>query len=1114
MLRFIKGRCGSGKTEWIRRKIKELAQAGQDKLMLLVPEQYTFETERALLGLLGESLFPAVQVTSFTRLTDLVFRQTGGLAGRRLDDGGRAILMSLALDEVKDRLSLYRRQSGTIELVHLMLEAEKELKMCCVPPEGLSEAAGRLEDGNLQRKMQETALILEAYEALVERSFVDPLDDLTRLTDTLAVHPFFRGYSVLVDAFNGFTGQENKVLECILTQAEELYITLCLGESDRETLFSPVQRTESTLKRMAKRHGAAIAVPLRLEPGKRFHGDGLRALERGIYRTDKSVQQLQCPEVQLFQAATPYEEAEYIARTIRRLVMTEQYRYQDFEVIARTTETYQGILDPMLEKYEIPYFMDIPQMLDAKPLMNLVLSAFDLVVGGWSSDDMFRYLKTGLTGLGTEEISLLENYALLWTITGKKWREPFTSHPDGFSAQYSDRDKQRLQQLEELRIRAVEPLARFGARIQNTTGEQTARAVYRLLEEMKTAEHLKQLALKLEEDGKYGLAEEQLRLWDMLMEILDQTALVLGEHPIAPRRYAELLKLVINSRDIAFIPQGLDQVTVGTADRTRSAAPKIVFLAGAVEGEFPRSPVASGIFSDAERRLLIEMGLPLYDSLEQLAVEERYLAYLAAASPSDRLFLSWYSASVSGSAKSPSSLVRETVRILPNLTVLDDNTLDQRETVWARQPAFEQAARLWLSNSRFSETLKQYFIGQEAFSSKLDAVRRAALSRPIRFEDPRNARRLFGEHMQVSASQVEKYYLCRFQYFCRYGLRAKERRPATFDALEYGSLMHYLLEHALKSHTPQEWEALSRDEVRQEIDALLEAYVQECLGGWQDKTSRFRFLFTRLASTAELLLLHIVKELGQSEFQPEDYELRIHQGEEIPALTIALPGGGTVEVEGKVDRVDVMRRHGKSYVRVIDYKTGAKEFKLSDVLYGLNMQMLLYLAAIWQNGGEHYGSVVPAGVLYMPASRPVINSERGDSEEKAEKEKEKKLRMNGLVLDDPEVIAGMEHKAQGVFIPVALKDGQPAKLDAVVSLAQMGRIVKHMETLVAKMAASLQRGDIAAVPASGEYEACTYCPYRPVCGHEENGTTRPVDKWDREQVMKELGEQTAGKEEA
>lgn len=1114
MLRLILGRSGSGKTHWIRHKIKELAASGCQKILLLVPEQYSFETERALLQLLGESLFQTVQVTSFTRLSDFVFRQTGGLAGRRLDDGGRAILMSLALEEVKDQLSLYRRQSGSIEMVHLMLETEKELKMCSVPPEGLLKAADSLEQGNLQKKMKEAALILETYHALVQRSYIDPLDDLTRLSKALWEHPCFQGYTVLVDAFHGFTGQESKVLECILKQSQDCYVSLCLDEvhAKGEDLFSPVKRTESQLKRMAKQHGIPIAVPIRMEPGRRFQGTGLRVLERQIYRRVKEVFPSEVDDISLFSAATPYEEADYVARTIRRLVMEKGYRYREFEVIARSTDRYQGILNHALEKYEIPYFMDEAEMLDTKPLMNLLLSAFDVVTKGWNSDEIFRYLKTGLAGLDIEEISLLENYVLLWSISGKKWREPFTAHPDGFSSEFTDDEKQRLNQLEELRLRTVEPLQRFGARIQSATGEQIARSAYRLLEEIETARHLKQLSTALEEDGSFGLAEEQSRLWDLLMGILDQTALVLGDHAIAPQRYAELLKLVINSGDIAFIPQGLDQVTVGTADHTRSAAPKVVFLMGAVDGEFPRTPVSSGIFSDAERRLLIDMGLPLYDSLEQLAVEERYLAYLAVTSPSERLYLSWYTASSAGSAESPSSLVRETLRILPKVPRKDAVSLDLRETVWAKQPAFEQTARLWSDNSRFSETLKRYFSLQPEYGSRVEAIRRAALSRPVKFEHPGNAKRLFGEHMKVSASQVEKYYLCRFQYFCRYGLRAKERRPASFDALEYGSLMHYLLEQALKHHTPDQWEALTRPQVKLEIEGYLEEYVQTFLGGWQDKTPRFRYLLSRLADTAELLLTHMVKEMGQSDFQPEDYELRIQQGGEIQPLVIGLPGGGVVEVEGKVDRVDVMRRHGKSYVRVIDYKTGVKEFKLSDVLYGLNMQMLLYLAAIWQNGGERYGDVVPAGVLYMPANRPTINSERKNGEESDQKELGKKLRMNGLVLDDPEVISGMEHNAQGVFIPVALKDGKPAKTEAVASLSQMGRIVKHMETLVTDMAIQLSQGEIPAIPVSGEYDACAWCPYRPVCGREEQGPTRPVEKQSRDQVIKHLEQEEEGRQ--
>lgn len=1118
MLQFIEGTSGSGKTYVLRQMLMEKAKAGEEKLLLLVPEQNSFENERAMLRLMGPKDAGKITVTSFTRMVDLVMRQTGGLAGRRLNDSGRNILMSLALEQVRDEMVLYEKQCGSREMVELMLSALKEFKMCGIGWEDLKKAADSLEEGNLKKKVRETGLVMAAFDALVSQSYIDPLDDLTRLKNVLETTPFFEGYTVMVDAFAGFTVQELGVLALILRQAKESVISICVDQDPAKDngmgLFSPVKKTVRQLKQIAEDYHLPLAPPIRLTHGRRFQNEDLKLLEQAVYRRERLEAEEPPAHIVLYNAADLYEEADFTARRIQKLVQERGYRYREITVIARETDSYRGILDAALESYGIPYFMDQPEALDEKPLMTLVLSAFECVQSGYRSDEIFRFLKTGLTELQTEEIAALENYVLLWNISGKRWLEPFTMHPNGFSEETTQEDQKKLEELNCLRERVIGPLAQFEESLRSGTGRGIAYGVYQLLERLNASQNIRRMADGLEALGEWNLAQEQIRLWDMLMEILDQMALVLKDHRLASRRWAELFRLVVQSEEIAFIPQGVDEVSVGGADRSRPAAPRAVFLLGAVEGEFPRTPVSAGVFSDAERRLMISMGLPLYDSLEKLAVEERYLAYMAAVSPSEELFLSYASSDLSGGAKSPSSLIREVQKIFPSCQVIDRYQEPFSDFIWSPKPAFELAAKLWREPSEKEETLKAYFGARPDYQTQLAALRRAASEDPISFQNPENAKKLFGPNLRVSASQVEKYYLCRFQYFCRYGLRAKERKPAVFDALEYGSLMHYLLENMLRKFSGQALALMEKQELLTEIRLLLDGYVEAKLGGWEEKSARFRYLFSRLADTAQMLLSHLGRELAQSEFVPADFELSIGRGKDLEPLVLEIPGGGEISVEGKIDRVDVMEKPSGKYIRVIDYKTGSKDFKLSDVLYGLNMQMLLYLDTVWKNGESRYGNVMPAGILYVPAARPTVSAQRGDQDEKLQKEKDKKLRMNGLVLDDPEVIAGMEQQAQGVFIPVALKNGEPAKLDSVASLAQLGALTKKMENLVVNMACSLRQGDVDAEPAAGEYDACAYCPYGPVCGHEPEGRSRLVEKLGRNEVMKLVQEEIQEKEAA
>lgn len=1103
MLRLVFGRAGSGKTEYARQELCRLAGQKQGKYMLLVPEQYSFESERAMLRLLGPKQALGVEVVSFTRLSDAVFRRFGGCCGQRLNDGGRSIFMSLALEQVSAHLPLYQKHAAAPELVSMMLEASAELKMCSLAPSQLGEAASEIEDGTLREKMQELSLVLSAYEALVAQSYLDPLDELTRLKDVLLEHRFFEGYTVAIDSFKSFTAQELAVLEVMLCQASEVIVTLCAdgwGTPEQEMgLFAPACRTARQLMALARKHSVAVAAPVLLEPGKRYQNHSLRALEAGVYRAIREPFAGDSGDVVLYAARSTYDEAEYTAMTIRQLVMQQGYRYQDFAILVRSTDSYRSNLDAALERWEIPFFMDDTRAIDAEPLMRLVLYAFQAVRSSFRSDDIFACLKTGLVGFSAEQISLLENYTFLWKLSGRVWLGPWAQHPRGFAGEMTEQDTERLAEINALRERIIHPLQVFSQAVQGADGEAVCRAVYQLLLALEVPAHVEALCRRLEQAGETELAERQFRLWDLLMEILDQVAGVLAGKYLSVQRFGELLRLVISSGTIGSIPQGLDEVTVGAADRSRPAQPKIVFLLGAVQGEFPRNPAPSGVFSDEERRRLIQLGLPLGGTMEEAALDERFMAYSVLAAPSHKLFVTYPGADMNGAAKAPSSLVTELRAVLPHAPVHSRFHLPQELFATSEHSAFEMTARLWGQSSVLSVTLQQVFQNRPGYAGRLAALQRVHAKSPAAFSDPAASRALFERGRSISATQIEAYHLCRFQYFCRYGMGAKERRPAELNALEYGSLMHYLLERLLKDKGAHMLASLEPRPLRQLISEYIDQYVAEQLGGAEDKSPRFRFLVSRIADSAQVVISHIAKELSQSRFQPAAFELELKEGGEFPPLTVPLPDGQTVRIEGKVDRVDVMELEGVQYVRIIDYKTGKKEFKLADVLYGINMQMLIYLAALIQSG-----RFTPAGILYMPAVRPVVPAARGTDPAVLEKEVQKRLRMNGLLLEDSRILQGMEENGAGQFIPVKLKDGKPDKKDSVLTEKQLNGVLEYSKQLTAQMMQTLYDGRVEAAPLAGDYDACGYCPYSSVCGHEEQDGGRERFRCDKQDVLKHM----------
>ncbi len=1096
MLQFVLGRAGSGKTEYLRRALAAKALAGDTRCMMLVPEQYSFETEKAMLRLAGPQRANAISIVSFTRLAEMVFRREGGAAGRRLSDGGRRILMSSAIAACEDGLSVYRSAARAGRLTDLMLTAVDELKMCGIAPTGLGEAAGLLEDRGLAQKLREVGAVYAAYEALVAASYLDARDDLTRLWQALRGANLFAGYTLAVDSFEGFTVQEQQVLGELLCQADQVLVGLCTdGLPDNGSgLFALVNRTRRRLTALAEKQGVQVQPPVLLAGAPRFENENLKLLEAQLFCREESLVSPDAEGVTLFRARGVYEEAEFVAASIRRLVM-EGMRYREISVICRKPEQYFGSLDVSLKKREIPCFMSQPVRVDAEPVCRFVLGAFEAVQEGFDTDGLMELLKTGVSGFTAEEISGLENYAFLWRMRGRDWQQPLVRHPRGFGREMTEEDRARLEELEGLRCRLVQPLERFAAATADCSGAQLSQAAYQLLMDFELEESLPAYCRQLELAGEDALAARQMRVWDLLMETLDQMHSILGDRKTPRERFYRLLREVMAGEDVSEIPQTVDQVLFGTAEQVRQTSPQVVFLMGVTQGDLPLAPQSTGVFSDAERRALIELDLPLGDPLEQKAMEERYLAYSVACLASRALYISW-PGTAGGEDKEPSELVAEVQGVFPGLTPLGE--LPEALLSNAQEAAFSRMAARWQEDSPQAAALRLFVREAPDYAGRLAALERAAGGRPQRLKEPEMIKSAYGQGLWLSPTQVETFYSCPFKYFCRYGLNAREHLPAQVDVMQYGTLMHYLFEQVFRvgpaeraRWSPQELEALVRGMVTQ--------YAAENMGGLELLDGRQRYRLDRMAQSACKLIAHVEEELAQSRFVPQHMEWRL--GIDAPPLRVETGSGTVVTVGGTIDRVDVYRSpDGKGYVRVIDYKTGNKAFRLADVLHGLNMQMLVYLAALCQQGDW-----APAGILYMPAVDPSVSVERGADPEEVKKAGDRLLRMSGLVLDDGEVIQAMEAGAKGRFIPVTLKkDGQPDAKSPVLGAGALEQVLAYSKRLIASMGRELENGQAAARPNLANKPACRYCPYGAVCGQEYGERDAQADHTGLKEAMGEI----------
>lgn len=1057
MLKLILGRPASGKTFEILKKIRELAAGGRE-CVLIVPEQFSFESERAVLRTVGDEAAARVTVAGFTRLCDIVGRLAGGIAAAALTDAQRIIFMSRALKISEPELKLWRRYCHSPAFAKTMLDTVGEFKLNAVTPAELKAAAETADSALLRDKLADTAVIYEAYDAVVGEKYIDPVDNLTRLYRQLENCRYFENKTVFIDSFKGFTGQQLKLIDRIFSQADDVYaaFTDAPERNGEFGIFSGIRQTEERIRRSAARYGVDEAEPTALGGGKNIAA-GIAAVERLISGESCSYDG-QDGAVAVCSAATPADEADFAAEEIRRLVRTEGYRYRDFVIIVRNSEQYEDFVAAACKQNGVPVFADMRRPLTALPLAAAGEAAID-AARKLSSESILRFHKTGLGTLTTDELSRLENYIFLWNIEGERWNTEWNMDPRGFVSVGDGKgaDPDTLESINTLRKKALAPLEKFKAEV-GCTAQSTASALVRLFESCEAGEKLSQMSEKLQLAAD-GFSADFLRQgYDKYMRLLDGIVTCFGEREISLHEFAETLRLAVSLETVGSVPRTLDEVTFGAADRIRPSRPRVAFILGANQGVFPKSVSAAGIFGIAERKSLIALGVEIPDRSLSAVTDESYLVYCNISCPSDRLFISFARGSLSGERAEPSTFVGE---ITESICC---------EQISVPRPVLSVAAPPETAEAAYSQLCRRASLAGGGAAELMAALEGTALQEKAKYTaarldgaeeriSPEAARGLYGESIKMSASKLDSFSRCKFSYFCRYGLGVKRLQPADFDVLQRGTVVHYCLERLIKAYG-KKISLLGRKETDRLIDEYMTEYLDGVAGYRSVETARARFLASRISRAVKEVAHRLALEFAQSDFEPVACELKIENAE-FPF------DGGKLLLSGSIDRVDTCR----GYIRVIDYKTGSRKFKLPDILFGLNMQMLIYLyCAVRGNGLPDERA---AGILYMPSKRDTAN--RG-------------MAMNGLVRREEEIVTAMDKAHEGEFIPKysLTKGGELKKTcTSFISAEEFSVIFDYIERLMRKTGNAIASGEVAVNPTDGrEMPACKYCDFAAACRNE------------------------------
>ena len=1103
MLHFLIGRAGAGKTAAVIRRIRERVLSGEAGSILLVPEQYSHEAERELCRACGDSLSLYAEVLSFSGLQRRMAAELGGGAIPWLDKGGRMLCMALALQGIGPRLRVYGAAQHRAELQSMLLTAVDELKSACITTEMLQAAAADCDDG-LGDKLSDLALVLEAYDSVAANGRADPADRLTILARQIEESAMGPETHVYVDGFIDFTRQEQEVLFAMLRRGVELTVCLTLDSfaSDNE-IFTLSRHAGRALADCAEELGQKVETRT-LEGGRddalAFYAEHMFSYSEARFPGPAPVRLLRCESM----AA----ECEQAAALCLELVRDRGCRWRDIAIAARGFEDYRGTLESVFRHYEVPLYTAAKSDLPAKPLPAMVACVYEILRGGWALDDMVSYLRTGLAGLSQAECDELERYLFKWQIRGGAWerRGDWRQHPDGYGAAYTPEAEERLKAINDLRRRVAGPLRAFARRAREAeTASGQALALAGLFADLHLPETLAKRAGELQELGREQSAAEYRQLWDLTVEALEQCDRILGDAAMDSDSFGRLFLLMLSQYDVGSIPVSLDRVSAGDFDRNRRRNIKHLIVLGASDERLPKAEEGGGVFSPDERQRLLEMDIDLGAGGDSELWREFSLIYYTLTLPAESLSLLCPLADGDGNALRPAFVFRRAQSIF-GITPASADLTDARMS--ARGPALALAAQALRGGGGREQAAREYFAAEApARMAALESAAnqtRGSLSKAA-------VERLYGKKLRLSASRVEKFASCRFAYFCQYGLRAKPYEPAGFQPPEMGTFMHYVLENTAREVRAQGgFRAVDNPQLREITDRFVEQYIHDELNDFEEKSSRFVYLFRRLRDNVCRVVEDMAEELRRSDFEPLDFELDFTKAEDVRPLELD-DESGSLALTGIADRVDGWMHEGKLYLRIVDYKTGKKEFKLSDVYYGMNLQMLMYLFTLAEGGAERYGTeTAAAGVMYIPARSPMLSLETKQGEAEISEARSKELRRSGLVLDEGFLQEAWERGEDKRYIPVKLGRGKTGA-ESLASAERLGLLSRHIKKELAGMARQLRRGSIAADPyyRSAQENACAHCDYFSACHFAEgvNGEkSRYLAKLTTEEVWERMEE--------
>lgn len=1115
-LRLIYGESGTGKSTFIYNEIKEKIN-GDSKIYIITPEQFSFTAEKKLLETLGNKAVLNAEVLTFNRMAYRVKAEVGGTAISSISNSGKAMLIYNILSDRKNNLKFLGKSEENIELI---IDQVTEFKQHGVTIEDLEKMQEETEDSYLKLKIQDMLTIYKEFQGTIENRYIDENDNLTILANQLGDVNMFDNTIIYIDEFVGFTKQEYEIIKQLAKTANQLTVSICSdaieeGISPESDVFYSNKITITRLYDMAIAEKIEIDQPVRMSELHRFKNEDLKHLEKNLYAISYKKYDKEPENISLFLANNQYSEIENVAINILKLVRDSGYRFRDISVITKSLDVYSNLIKVIFNKYQIPVFIDEKRDLNQNIIVKYMLAILEIFARNWSYESVFNYVKTGFLDISKHEIFELENYCQKWGIKNAKWYKGEWNFKDD-----EGENKERVEHYRELRKMIVNPLLEFKEDLKGSNEVKLiTKKLFDFLINNGIDKKFEEKIDLLKQNNQTELASQYETSWKIIMNVLDEIVLVFGDRKVTFEKYMQILKTGLASSDLGKIPGTQDQVIIGDVDRSRSHKVKAIFIIGLNDGMFPSVHNNEGFFNDDDRTFLKENGVELARNTVESLYEDNFNIYKAFTTAEEKLYLSYASSNSEGKTLRASIIVSKIKRIFPNLVEQSD-IIERNSEILTENTTFDE---LLIKLGEYRDTgeiedkwvkVYNYYKNNEKWKYKLEKAMEALTytNQPEKISKE-NIKDMYGDTLRTSVSRLEQYQSCHFSYFLKYGLKLSEKDNFKINPVDTGTFMHDVIDEFFTTIRDR---GLNVKEMSQEtIDAIVNEIIDGKLGLNKNfifqSSPKYQKLSARLKNVVRKSIKYIIESLKYSKFEVLGNEMEFKEGKEYPPITLDLENGQKVEITGKIDRIDIASLGNDKYVRIIDYKSSAKNIDLNQVYAGLQLQLITYLDAVCVK--EDF---MPAGVLYFNLIDPIIKSDKTLSAEEIEDKIRKEFKMRGLILADVDVVkmmdTNLETGASNIVPAYIGKEGNLSNTkSSAVNRKQFEYLQKYTNKIIKQISKDILSGNIEIKPyynAKNKRTPCEYCAYKGICNFNSNeagNTYNYISNMDKNAVLEMIG---------